>query len=134
MNRTNQQWSKENSPRSQLDALSKSYHEEGKVFQPKTIDLQNAAFKLSDNDERLLEKLKQAIVAQRQVFQKKVDMFNAVQRNFEILKKLCKQQQEEFKASMDHANVIKDQFRQLSNKYTDLEELKEKADEENIYY
>jgi hypothetical protein len=47
-------------------------------------------------------------VAQRQVFQKKVDMFNAVQRNFEILKKLCKQQQEEFKASMDHANVIKD--------------------------
>lgn len=61
-------------------------------------------------------------------------MYNAVQRNFEILKKLCKQQQDEFKASMDHANVVNDQFKQLSNKYTELEQLKEKTDEENIYY
>ena len=61
-------------------------------------------------------------------------MYNAVQRNFEILKKLCKQQQDEFKASMDHANVVNDQFKQLSNKYTELEQLKEKTDQENIYY
>lgn len=35
---------------------------------------------------------------------------------------------------MDHANVVNDQFKQLSNKYTELEQLKEKTDEENIYY
>jgi hypothetical protein len=44
-----------------LDSLSKSYHEEGKNYNPQKIDFQNAAFKLSDNDERLLEKLKLAL-------------------------------------------------------------------------
>lgn len=73
-------------------------------------------------------------MTQRQVFQKKVDMFDAVQRNFEILKKLSRQQQAEFKASMEHASVVDDQFKQLAIKYTELEELKEKTDEENVYY
>jgi len=87
----------QDSPRTHLEALSKSYHQEGKVWQPHTVDLESAAFKLSDNDERLLEKLKEAIIAQRSVFQKKVEMFDAVQRNFGILKKLCRQQQAEQK-------------------------------------
>lgn len=67
------------------------------MWQPYTVDLESAAFKLSDNDERLLGKLKEAIIAQRSVFQKKVEMFDAVQRNFGILKKLCRQHQVEQK-------------------------------------
>lgn len=35
---------------------------------------------------------------------------------------------------MEHASVVDDQFKQLAIKYTELEELKEKTDEENIYY
>lgn len=46
--------------------------------------------RLSDNDERLVEKLKAALVTQRQVFQRKAQMYEAVTKNFGILKKLCR--------------------------------------------
>jgi len=41
--------------------------------------------KLSERDEKMITQLKTAIMVQKQVFQKKLDTFEAVQRNFKIL-------------------------------------------------
>ena len=65
--------------------------------------------RLSDNDERLCKQVMKALAAQKQVFQKKLGMYAAVERNFEILKKVSLKQQADFHAAMQHCNVVQQQ-------------------------
>ena len=63
------------SPRSKLEELSKSYMAESKVIKQQQVDFNSSVMKLSDNDERLREEVAKALKVQREVFQRKIEMF-----------------------------------------------------------
>ena len=52
--------------------------------------------KLSDNDERLKLQVERALKAQKEVFEKKLETYQAVLRNFQLLKQISLKQQEDF--------------------------------------
>ena len=88
------------SPRSKIEELSRSYLGEPKVIKPHKVDYESTVMKLSDNDERLREAVAKALKVQKEVFQRKIETYEAVAKNFGILKKLSKKQQQEFAAAM----------------------------------
>ena len=88
------------SPRSKLEELSRSYMGDPKVIKPSEIDYNSTVMKLSDNDERLREEIAKALKVQKEVFQRKIATYEAVAKNFDILKKLSQKQQQEFTAAM----------------------------------
>ena len=88
------------SPRSKLEELSRSYMGNSKIIKPSEVDFNSTVMKLSDNDERLREEVTKALKVQKEVFQQKINTYEAVARNFDILKKLSLKQQQEYKAAM----------------------------------
>ena len=48
--------------------------------------------RLSENDERLKKEIEKALRTQREVFEKKAETYQAVARNFVILKKISQKQ------------------------------------------
>lgn len=126
-----------NSPRSRLDDISKSYNAPSTILRPKTVDFEASVMKLSDNDERLKVQIELALKAQKEVFEKKIETYKAVQRNFGILKAISLKQQEDFHAAMRHSNEMqrrqdslirenasmKEMYNRMS---TDLDRLKKK--------
>ena len=77
------------SPRSRLDDISKSYNAPSTILRPKTVDFEASVMRLGENDERLKKEIEKALRAQKEVFDKKAETYQAVQRNFVILKKIC---------------------------------------------
>ena len=77
------------SPRSRLDDISKSYNAPSTILRPKTVDFEASVMRLGENDERLKKEIEKALRAQKEVFDKKAETYQAVQRNFFILKKIC---------------------------------------------
>lgn len=108
-------------PRSKLDVISKSYHAPSSILRPKTVDFEASVMKLSDNDERLRAQIEVALKTQKEVFERKLETYAAVHRNFEILKKISIKQQEDFHATMRHSKEVELKF---SHTHQELQKLK----------
>ena len=68
--------------RSKLDFISKSYFDPSLLLQPQVVDFESTQLKLSDNDERLSAKVAQALFHQKQLFERRIETYKAVHRNF----------------------------------------------------
>lgn len=90
--------------------------------------------KLSERDEKMITQLKTAIMVQKQVFQKKLDTFEAVQRNFKILQKLCSKQKDEFGDTMRHTTQIEGHHTKLLDDHHTLQKEHEFTAKENIKF
>lgn len=69
-------------PRSRLDTISKSYLAPSTILRPKTVDFEQTVMKLGDNEERLKNEIEIALKTQKEVFEKKLETYEAVTRNF----------------------------------------------------
>ena len=77
---------------------------------------------MADNDSLLVKQLKDAIISQRQLFERKASTYEAVIKNFGILKVLCQKQQQEAKEGLSYSVGIERKYIKLKTENDHLQE------------
>ena len=80
------------SARSRLDEISRSYMAPSRILRNDTVAFDASVMKLSDNEERLRVQVELALKTQKEVFEKKMEKYAAIERNFQILKRISLKQ------------------------------------------
>ena len=70
------------SARSRLDEISRSYHAPSTILRAEHVAYEASVMKLTDNEERLRSQVELALKTQREVFDKKLEKYAAIERNF----------------------------------------------------
>lgn len=76
------------SARSRLDEISRSYMAPSRILRGDTVAFDTSVMKLTDNEERLRIQVEIALKTQKEVFEKKLEKYAAIERNFAILKRI----------------------------------------------
>ena len=63
-----------------------------RILRADTVAFESSVMKLSDNDERLRIQVEIALKTQREVYEKKIAKYSAIERNFHILKRISLKQ------------------------------------------
>ena len=67
---------------SRLDVISRSYHAPSTILKAEHVAYDTSVMKLTDNEERLRGQIELALKTQKEVFEKKLEKFAAIERNF----------------------------------------------------
>ena len=85
------------SAKSRLEEISRSYMSPSRILRTENVAFDNSIMKLNEKDQRLRVQIHKALDAHREIFIKKKERYEAVERNFGILRRIGRQQKEEFK-------------------------------------
>ena len=89
------------------------------------VSFENTLMRMGD-EKRLRAEVAQALIDQRELFEKRQEYTAAIERNFAILKKVSQRQKEEFRAAMVHSENCTRSYEHLKKEHVTLLETNER--------
>ena len=100
-----------------------------RILRTENVAFDNSIMKLNEKDQRLRVQIHKALDAHREIFIKKKERYEAVERNFGILRRISRQQKEEFKQTLLHTkeadkklNLVTSELENLAKTHNILQE------------